>query len=391
MKGGTLSTTHRKCVPLAMALAFLGVSLSCARKDPSPPAAPEVFVVPVVQKDVPIVSEWIGTLDGSVNADIRPKVEGYLMRQVYKEGQFVRSGDLLFEIDPRQFRAAFEQAQGALGQAEAQLAKDSRDVERFTPLAAQRAVSQQELDNALSAERNAKAAMASARAAVDQAALYLGWTKITSPIDGIVGIAKAQVGDLVNGQTVMTTVSTVDPIRVTYGISEREYMRVAVIINRANYATTKRGPFLDLVLDDGTVFQHQGRAVLVDREVDPKTGTMTIKGFFPNPGNILRPGQYAKVRAALEVKTGALLVPQRAVMELQGGYRVGVVGADGKAEIRAIELGERIGDLWIVDKGLKAGENVIVTGLQFVRPGMAVKAKPLAAQTDASGASSATH
>jgi RND family efflux transporter MFP subunit len=391
MNGDTLSTTQHKCVPLAITLTFIGVVLSCARKDPPAAAAPDVSVAPVVQKDVPIVSEWIGTLDGSVNADIRPKVEGYLMRQQYKEGQFVRSGDSLFEIDPRQFRAALEQAQGALGQAEAQLAKASRDVERFTPLAAQRAVSQEELDNALSAERNAKAALASSRAAVDQGALSLGWTKITSPIDGIVGIAKAQVGDLVNAQTVMTTVSTVDPIRVTYGISEREYMRFAVIINRANYATTRQGPVLDLLLDDGSVFPHQGRAVLVDREVDPKTGTMTIRGFFPNPGNILRPGQYAKVRAALEVKKDALLVPQRAVMELQGGYRVGVVGMDGKVDLRAIEPGERIGDLWIVDKGLKAGERVIVTGLQYVRPGMAVKVTPLAAQSDANGASSATH
>lgn len=327
----------------------------------------------VVQRDVPVVSEWIGTLDGSVNADIRPRVEGYLLRQLYKEGQFVRSGDRLFEIDPRQFRAAIEQAQGALGQAEAQLAKASRDVERFTPLVAQRAISQQELDNAVSAERNAKAAMASASAAVEQAALSLGWTNLTSPIHGIVGIAKAQVGDLVNGQTVMTTVSTVDPIRVTYGISEREYMRFAAGINRANYATTQQGPVLDLVLDDGSVFPHQGRATLWDREVDPKTGTMTIRGFFPNPGNILRPGQYAKVRASLEVKAGALLVPQRAVMEQQGGYRLGLVGPDGKAEIRSVEPGERVGDLWIIDKGLKPGDSVIVTGLQYVRPGMPVK------------------
>jgi len=333
-------------------------------------------VTPVVQRDVPIISEWIGTLDGSVNAAIRPKVEGYLRREVYKEGQYVNAGDLLFEVDTRQFRAALEQANGALGQAEAQLAKATRDVERFTPLAAERAVSQQELDDALSAQRNAKAAVASARAVVDQASLNLGWTKVTSPIAGIVGIAKAQVGDLVNAQTVMTTVSTVDPIRVNYGISEREYMRFAESINRPNYATTRRGPFLELVLDDGSVFPRQGQAVLVDREVDARTGTMTIKGIFPNPHHILRPGQYAKVRAALDTKTGALLVPQKAVTELQGGFRVVVVGADGKADIRPVEPGERVGSLWIIDKGLKAGENVIVAGLQFVRPGMTVKARP---------------
>jgi membrane fusion protein (multidrug efflux system) len=247
---------------------------------------------------------------------------------------------------------------------------------------AQRAISQQELDNALSAERNAKAAMVAARAAVDQAALSLGWTKINSPIAGIVGIARAQVGDLVNTQTVMTTVSTVDPIRVTYGISEREYMRLASSINRANYATTEQGLILDLVLDDGTVFPQRGRADLADREVDPKTGTMTMRGFFPNPGHILRPGQYGKVRAALEVKAGALLVPQRAVIELQGGYRVVVVGADSKAEVRAVEPGQRIGGLWIIDKGLKPGEGVIVTGLQYVRAGMTVKAKPVAPEPE---------
>ena len=342
----------------------------------------------VIQRDVPIVTEWIGTLDGSVSADIRPQVEGYLLRQLYKEGQFVTPGDPLFEVDPRHFRAALEQAQGALGQTEAQLAKAAKDVERFTPLAAERAVSQQELDNAVTAERNASAAMAASRAAVEQAALNLGWTKVGSPIAGIAGIAKAQVGDLVSAQTVMTTVSTVDPIRVTFGISERQYMRMAPGLNRANYATTEQGLALELVLDDGTVFPHPGGAILADREVDPRTGTMTIKGFFKNPGNILRPGQFAKVRAALEVKTGALLVPQPAVMELQGGYRVGVVGADNKAEIRAVEVGERTGSLWIIDKGLKPGESVIVAGLQYVRPGMTVKIKPPA---ETGGGSTATH
>jgi len=365
------------------------LGIGCARSAPVPPPETEVLVRPVLQQDVPIISEWIGTLDGSVNAAIRPKVEGYLRRQLYKEGQYVKPGDPLFEIDPRQFRAALEQASGALGQAEAQLAKATRDVERFTPLVAERAISQQELDDALSAQRNAKAAVDSARAVVAQASLNLGWTKVASPIDGIVGIAKAQVGDLVNTQTLMTTVSTVDPIQVNYGISEREYMRFAQRINRPNYATTRQGPLLDLVLDDGSIFPQKGQAVLVDREVNQKTGTMTIKGIFPNPGNILRPGQYGKVRAALEVKTGALLVPQRAVTELQGGFRVAVVGADGKADIRAVEPGERVGSLWIIDKGLKAGENVVVAGLQFVRPGMTVKARPAPAEQEEAGATPA--
>jgi membrane fusion protein (multidrug efflux system) len=347
----------------------------CRRREAPPAAVLEVEFTPVVQRDVPVTSEWIGTLDGAVNADIRPKIEGYLLRQFYKEGQFVHARDRLFEIDPRQFAAALEQAQGAVEQAEAQLAKTAKDVERFSPLAAERAISQQELDNALTADRAAKAALVSARAAHDQAALNLAWSKITSPIDGVAGIAKAQVGDLVNTQTIMTTVSTVDPIRVSIGISEKEYLRFATQINRPNYATTQQGPFLDLILDDGSVFPQKGRAVLVDREVDPRTGTMTIRGFFPNPGNILRPGQYGRVRATLSTKTGALLVPQRAVVELQGSYRVAVVGADGKLDVRAVEPAEKVGALWVIDKGLAPGEKVVVTGLQYVRAGMTVKAK----------------
>jgi len=351
---------------------------ACARQEPPPVRPIEVQVTPVVQKDVPVMGEWIGTLDGSVNADIRPKVEGYLLRQFYKEGQFVRRNAPLFEIDPRQFRAALEQSQGTLARAEAQYEKATKDVERFTPLAAQKAISQQELDNALAAERDARGGVAAAEAAVRQAALNLDWTRMTSPIEGIVGIAKAQVGDLVNTQTVMTTVSTVDPIRVTFGISEREYMNRAARINRDNYATTERGPSLELLLEDGTIFAQQGKAVLVDREVDVKTGTLTIRGFFPNPHNILRPGQYARVRAELDVKQGALLVPQSAVSELQGGMRVAVVSADGKAEIRAVEPGPRVGDLWVIEKGLKAGESVIVTGLQYIRAGTPVKVRPAA-------------
>jgi RND family efflux transporter MFP subunit len=365
---------------LAKTLALLMVGIvalqpGCARNEPAAQPVPVVLTRPVIQKDVPVVGEWIGTLDGSVNAVIRPKVEGYLLRQPYKEGQFVHRGDLLFEIDPRQFRAALDQAKGALGQAEAQLSKATTDVARSTPLAAEKAISRQELDDDLAAQRNATAAVDASRASVDQATLNLGWTRMTSPIDGIVGIAKAQVGDLVNTQTVMTTVSTVDPIRVTFGISEREYMRFAVRINRPNYATTREGPLLDLVLDDGTVFAQKGQAVFADREVDVKTGTMTIKGLFPNPGNILRPGQYARVRAVLDVKPGALLVSQKAVVEQQGGFSVAVVGQDGKVDLRPVEPGERIGSLWVITKGLNPGETVIVAGLQFVRPGMAVKAE----------------
>lgn len=360
-------------------LALVPLAVACSRAPQAAPPPLEVGTAPVVQRDVPIVTEWVTTLDGSVNADIRPKVEGYLLRQLYKEGQVVRPGQPLFEIDPRQFRAALEQTQGTLARAEAQLAKASKDVERFAPLAAQRAISQQELDNAVAAERDGKGGVAAARAAVDQAALNLEWTKVRSPIDGIVGIARTQVGDLVNGQAVMTTVSTVDPIRVTIGISEREYMDRAAQINRENYSTTERGPNLELMLEDGTVFPEKGKAVLVDRDVNVKTGTLTVKGFFPNPHNILRPGQYARIRAELGMRPGALVIPQRAVTELQGGSRVAVAGTDGKAEIRNVELGPRTGDLWVVEKGLAAGDQVIVSGLQYLRAGTAVTVRIAAA------------
>lgn len=366
-------------VPLAAALAATLLTIACAGKQPPPPAPVEVEVVPVVQKDVPVVGEWIGTLDGSVNADIRPKVEGYVLRQLYKEGQVVRRNDPLFEIDPRQFRAALEQARGTRARAEAQLAKATKDVERFTPLAAQRAISQQELDNAVAAERDGRGGLAAAGAALDQAALNLEWTTVRSPIDGIAGLAHTQTGELVNTQAVMTTVSTVDPIRVTIGISEREYMDRAALINRVSYPTTERGPSLDLILEDGTVFPEKGKAVLVDREINVKTGTLTVKGFFPNPNNILRPGQYAHVRAELGVRPGALVVPQRAITELQGGARVAVAGADGKAEIRSVELGPHTADLWVVEKGLKLGDNVIVSGLQYLRPGTPIVVKPAGA------------
>jgi membrane fusion protein (multidrug efflux system) len=384
-----MKTSVRHRVTLTAIVFAEALLAGCGRHPPPPPAPVAVEVVPVVQKDVPIVGEWIGTLDGSVNADIRPKVEGYVVQQLYKEGQFVHRNDPLFEIDPRQFRAALDEARAASTRADAQLARAHQDVERFTPLAAQHAVSQEELDHALATERDAKGALVAAQAAVEQAALNIEWTKVRSPIDGIVGIARTQVGDLVNAQAVMTTVSTVDPIKVTIGISEREYREHAALINRENYATTEKGPSLDLIFEDGTVFPEKGKALLVDREVNVKTGTVTVKGIFPNPHNILRPGQYARIRAELGVREGALVVPQRAVTEQQGGARVAVAGADGKAQIRNVELGPRTADGFVIEKGLELGDNVIVSGLQYVRAGTPIKANPAAlgepAATSAAG------
>ena len=357
------------------------VCLSCAKKQAPTPPPLAVEVATAIQKDVPITREWIGTLDGFVNADIRPQVTGYVLRQVYKEGTFVRRAEVLFEIDPRQFQAALDQAKGFLAQNEAVLGKAKLDVARFAPLVAQRAVSQQELDNAVAAERQAQANVSSARASVEQAQLNLGWTKVTSPIDGIAGIAKSQVGDLVNGQSTMTTVSVVDPIKVFFNPSEQEYMDWA----------QKRGPvdavrstppqdkgLLALTLSDGTVYPERGDPVLANRNVDVKTGTILVEGVFPNPKHLLRPGQYAKVHAATDIKKGAILVPQRAVSELQGFYQVAVVGPGDKVEIRPVQTGDRIGSLWIVEKGLSPGDRVIVEGVQKVKPDMVVNPKPAA-------------
>jgi membrane fusion protein (multidrug efflux system) len=357
------------------------VCLSCGKKQAPAPPPLAVEVATVIQKDLPITKEWIGSLDGYVNADIRPQVTGYVLRQVYREGTFVGRGDVLFEIDPRQFQAALDQAKGFLAQNEAALGKAKLDVARFKPLAAERAISQQELDNAVAAERQAQANVDSARAAVEQSQLNLGWTKVMSPIDGIAGIAKSQVGELVNGQTTMTTVSVVDPIKVFFNPSEQEYMDWA----------QKRGPvdavrstppqdrgLLSLTLSDGTAYPLRGDPVIANRNVDVKTGTIQVEGVFPNPKHLLRPGQYAKVHAATDIKKGALLVPQRAVSELQGFFQVAVVGPGDKIDIRPVQTGERFGSLWIIEKGLSAGERVVVEGIQKVKPGMVVNPKPAA-------------
>ena len=376
-------------VAVLLAGALAAFVTACAKKEAPAAAPPQVQVVDVIQKDVPIYSEWIGTLDGFVNAEIRPKVEGYLLKQAYREGTYVKQGDLLFQIDPRQFQAALDQAKGVLARAKASHGKAKLDVERYTPLAAQKAISQQELDNAEAAEREASAAADSAKAALEQAQLNLNWTRVLSPIAGVVGIAQAQVGDLVSPQTLMTTVSQVDPIKVHFNISEQEYLRYAATINQATADPERQGK-LELVLDDGTTFPEKGKVLVANREVDVKTGTMEVRGSFANPGNILRPGQYAKVRAAIETKKGALLVPQRAITELQGSYLAGVVMPDGKADIRSVTPGERIGSLWIIDKGLKPGEKVIVEGMAFVKPGMIVNARAAAAEDDASASPAAT-
>jgi membrane fusion protein (multidrug efflux system) len=367
-----------KLVPPA-SLALL-LCVACGPGTPPSAAPVEVVVASVVQRDVPVTSEWIGTTEGTVDAEIRAQVSGYLISRDYEEGRLVKSGELLFRIDPRPFQAALEQAKGDLGRAQAALGKARLDVERYTPLVAEGAVSRQELDNAIQAKRAGEASVQTARAAVENAQLNLSFTEIRCPIDGIAGVAVAQLGNLVGpgDPNPLTTVSQVDPIRVSAPISEREYLAFARRSGALADAPEARDANLELVLADGSVHPERGRAIFAGREVDPRTGTILFKGEFPNPGNLLRPGQYARVRAVTEVKKGALLVPQRAVSELQGVQQVAVVGSDDKVELRVVETGVRDGSLQVIEKGLAPGDRVVVEGLQKVRDGSVVAPKPAA-------------
>ncbi|HWW14371.1 MAG TPA: efflux RND transporter periplasmic adaptor subunit [Candidatus Dormibacteraeota bacterium] len=360
-------------------LALLASSMLLGCQSPnaaSPPPPAEVEVVSVVQQDVPIYGEWVTTLDGYVNAQIQPQVSGYLIKQGYKEGSFVRKGQILFEIDPRPFQAVLDQANAQLAQAEAQLGKTKLDVDRDTPLAKERAIAQSQLDNDIQANLAAKAAVKSAGAQVEQAQLNLDFTRVTSLIDGIAGIAQVQIGNLVGPTTALTSVSQVNPIKAYFPISEQEYMHYAARINAHNQQEVPSdAPPFDLILADGTVYPHKGTLLLTNRQVDVTTGSIQLVCAFPNPNNILRPGQFGRVRAAGETRTGALLVPQRAVTELQGTYQVAVVGGDNKVTLRPIKVGERVGAMWIIASGVRAGDVVVVEGLQKVRDGSSVKIK----------------
>jgi membrane fusion protein (multidrug efflux system) len=355
-------------------LAFFATTLlicaGCSSKDEKPaPPPPGVTVTPVVKKDVEIRQEWVGTMAGNVDAEIRPKVEGFLLSRLYAEGSFVEKGQAMFQLDKRQAEAAVEQAKGNLERARAALAQAQIDVRRYTPLVAQKAVSQAELDKALSMERAGTAAVSADQAALDNANLNLGWTAVTSPISGVAGVAKVGIGDLITPNTVMTTVSSVNPIYVDVNIAEQEYLR----FSRSGAEKAKN---VELILGDGTLFPHRGRVLFVNREVDTRTGTIQVRGEFPNPGDRLRPGQYARVRAVTDVRKDALLIPQQSVAELQGIYQVAVVGSDNKATIKTVELGPQFHDMWVVESGLQAGENVIVDGLQRVKTGVTVAPVP---------------
>jgi len=353
---------------------------------PAPPPQ-TVFVETVVQRDTPIYSEWVATLDGFVNAQIQPHVTGYVIKQTYVEGSPVREGDVLFEIDPRPFQAVLDQSKALLAQAEARLAKATLDVNRDTPLAAEHAISQAELDTVVSAKQVAEAQVLGGRANVEEAALNLGYTKVTSLVTGIAGIARVQVGNLVSPTAVLTTVSQVDPIKAYITVSEQEYTDFhRRFPTEASVAAQRKRMPLQLILADGTTYDRIGTISFADREVNPATGAIRIAGLFANPGNLLRPGEYGRVRLSAKTQPGALLVPQKAVTQLQGSYQVAVVGADDKISIRPVTVGDRVGRLWIVTGGLKAGERVVVEGQMKVKEGSPVKPVPAPAATSATPA-----
>jgi len=364
---------------LFIAVQFAG----CVQKKAPTGGAPQVQVVRVVQRDVSIYSEWVATVDGYVNAQIQPQVSGYLIKQDYQEGSFVRKDDVLFEIDPRPFQALLDQAKAQLAQAEAQLGNATLNVERDIPEAEANAIARSQLEGDTQAQMAAKASVAASRAAVEQAALNLSFTKVRSLISGIAGIAQVQVGNLVTPSAVLTGVSQVDPIKTYFPISGEEYLRIADKIHPAtvNLLSSAAPIPLQLILSNGSAYARSGGILFADRQVDQQTGTIRIAGAFPNPGNILRPGQYAKVRAVTEVLKGALLVPQRAVSQLQGSAQVAVVGADNKVAIRAVQTGELVDTLWVITSGLAANDRVVAEGVQKVKDGSTVTPAPFAIES----------
>ena len=397
-----MSKVQKRYLLIGIVLGLILVALIFGAVRPSKkalgaqPGTPDVEVVQVEKKDVPIYAEWIGTLDGLVNADVRAQVTGYLLKQGYQEGAFVQQGQLLFQIDPRPFQAALDQAQGQLAQARAALAnaqavqrRTELDVQRYTPLAEQQAASQQDLDNsvqnnlaALATVETAKAQIKTYEAAVETAKINLDFTRLVAPIDGIAGQAQLQVGALVTpGSGVVTSVSTVNPIKVYFTVGEPQYLgwrkRFPTESSRLQADKELR---LQLILADGSTYPDEGKFYFADRQVDQSTGAIRIAGLFPNPNNVLRPGGYGKVRAVIRTQPGALLVPQRAVSELQGGYQVAVLDAENKVDVRTVTVGDRVDSRWIIASGVNHGDRVVAEGVQRMRTGVHVNPKPFVAQ-----------
>jgi membrane fusion protein (multidrug efflux system) len=368
------------CVPLLLLP-------GCEKKaEAPPPAPPSVKVVDVIQQDVPVFTEWVAQLNGETNAQIMPKVQGYVLKQNYKDGYPVQAGQLLFEIDPRPFEAALQQAQAELAVAQANLSRAETDRDRDEPLVAQNAVPKKQLDNDLAAVASGKAQADAARAMIEQAKLNLEWTKVFSPIDGISGVANAQVGDLVGPASKMTTVSKVNPIRAYFSISENAYLensaRIAAVING-----TAKGPgvSVEYIQANEAPYPSPGRIILINREVSSQTGTIQFAAEFPNARAILRPGGFGRVRIKTSETKNALLVPQAAVIEVQSAYQVVVISPDNKASFRPIKVGERVGNNWVITEGLQAGEKVVAEGFQKVRDGMTVTVEPFVQTASAEG------
>jgi membrane fusion protein (multidrug efflux system) len=357
----------------------VGLLDACSRREESADLSgpPEVLVTEVLQQDVPVVREWIGSLAGSVDADVRARVSGYLISKDYKEGAVVKTGDLLFQIDPTTYQALLEQAKAALTQAQANQVQTGQTEKRMLELFAQKAESAQDRDNAVQQNDAAKAAVKAQEAAVRQAEINLEWTKLKAPVTGIAGIANVNVGDLVSPTDAnpVVTISSVDPIKAYFQLSEQDYLKAQQNLERDSTGKVLAPP-AELILADGTLYPEKGKFSAVDRQVDSQTGTIRLAALFPNPQNVLRPGQFIRVRLTVRVRHGALVVPQRAVNQLQTSYEVAVVGADNKAEVRTVKVGEPFGSLWVIEEGLKPGERVVVEGLQKVRDGQPVKSMP---------------
>jgi membrane fusion protein, multidrug efflux system len=371
----------KKTSSVCWAASFVLAAFTSCQKPPAagPAGPPEVLVTEVVQRDVPLVRQWVGTMNGIQNAQVRARETGYLQTIAYQQGGYVKKGDLLFEIDPRPFIAALDQAKGQLSEAKATLLGVELDAKRAKELFNSKVISEQEYTNKTQDYQTKLAAVAAAQAALDDAQLNLDYTKIVSPLDGIAGQQEAQIGDLVGSgsNTVLTTVSQINPIWCLFPISEQSYWEFADRLKEMMAVPEdKRPEKVELILPNGSVYPHKGRFSFVDRQVDPKTGTIQIAVTFPNPELTLRPGQYATARAEIGTISKALLIPYRAISELQGGDQVGVVNADGKAEIRAVTIGQVDGDLIVIKNGLKPGEKVIVEGFQKIRQGIPVSAKP---------------
>jgi len=375
----SMGMSTARVAALVVCMGLVGLVTACGKAKSQPaPQPPIVQVVTVTPTNVPIYGEWIGTVQGYVNAEIRAQVSGYLLAQNYAEGSEVKKGQLLFQIDPRPFHAALDQAKAKLTQDEAQQGKTQLDVTRLTPLAEVNAVSQEEFDNAVQANLAALATVKADQAAVETTQLNLGFTQLTSPIDGLAGTAQAQIGDLV-GPTgpVLTTVSTIDPVRVYFNVSEQAHLAYRRHwTNQAERAVHEQELELQLILADGSTYPHPGRFFFAGREVNPTTGTLLLTGLFPNPDFVLRPGQFARVRAMTDLRKGALMVPQRAVTELQTSYEVALVDSQNKVHIQPVTVGPTYGSDWLIDQGLQPGERVIAEGTQKAKEGQVVNPQP---------------